>query len=212
MTFNDEVSSIQSETYVRSSSPSHRLLTSSYCSSSSWLYLLSWVRNHLITAALFRRGPSVSRGNRIFCHTMCLTVLLCPPRFLPLLYKHLWPGMLSVVLSLFSSPLVLCVYSSVMTVLFPSHHSTSALWRTASSVCLCCWPQQSKLSRTRVHRPIKRSLTVTHRVQAVVFIFEHLWIIFSFNPSLTLVVSLMWWCQHTPRTAGPVSSSSFTSP
>lgn len=33
---------------VRSSSPSHLLLTSSYCCSSSWLYLLSWVRKCVI--------------------------------------------------------------------------------------------------------------------------------------------------------------------
>lgn len=111
MTFNDEVSSIRSETYVRSSSPSHHLLTSSYCSSSSWLYLLSWVRKHLITAALFKGGPSVSRGNRIFCHTVCLTVLLSSQVSASSLQTPLTRYVEPVVLSLFFLPCsFVCVF------------------------------------------------------------------------------------------------------
>lgn len=99
----------------------------------------------------------------------------------------------------------------ITSLLLSSHRSTSALWRTALSVCLCCWPQQSKQSNGSVitthdmpavlppFRAHRQCLCLTTCVQ-----FSHAYVF--------LVVSQMWWCQRTPRTAGPVFSSLFTSP
>lgn len=76
-----DISLIQSETCVRSSSPSHRSLTSSSCCSSSWLYLLSWVRKQiLVLSTVLLLNVLLYEGD---------LSLLCPPRFLPVLSKHL---------------------------------------------------------------------------------------------------------------------------
>lgn len=71
---------VQSETCVRSSSPSHRLLTSFSCCSSSWLFLLCWVRKHIIFVTfhgiicshiLNWTAVIVFSEWRIFLHSLC---------------------------------------------------------------------------------------------------------------------------------------------
>lgn len=100
-----------------------------------------------------------------------------------------------------------------------SHPSTSAPWKTALSVCLCCWPQQSKIiiSSTQLFS-VLHILTRTHNMLAALLLLLHIANAFGSphvrgsDSFLFPAVSQMWWCQHTPRTAGPVFSSLFTSP
>lgn len=135
----------------------------------------------------------------------------------------------------------------------PSPCSTSAHWRTALSVCLCCWPQLSKFRNTwrslQLSVPVKRSsfqsslkmwfilaIIIIKKNRCTVWLVMSMFISMHIHPAANsnssnstfrasmycfslshvhlffFVVSLMWWCQHTPRTAGPVCSSSFTSP
>lgn len=163
---------VQSETCVRSSSPSHRLLTSFSCCSSSWLFLLCWVRKHIIFVTfhgiicshiLNWTAVIVFSEWRIFLHYLCdhcvfsLQVSASSLRTPPTQYVECWISKCGC-----NRRVMFSVCNSYFSMLL-SHPSTSAPWKTALSVCLCCWPQQSKIiiSSTQLFS-VLHILTRTH--------------------------------------------------
>lgn len=163
----DKVSLIQSETCVRSSSHSHLLLTSFCCCFSSWLYLLFLVRMIIFLSSFPETRIIKTDGMSseeiwfslvfAFHHILCLLQASASSPQTPLTrYVESFVSLTGVYLSSailatlgwFFSLCQFCVHLYFLSWTPSSHHSTSTLWRTALSACLCCWLQQSKHSST----------------------------------------------------------------
>lgn len=144
-------------------------------------------------------------------------------RFLPLLHKHRRPGEHNSA----SKSLAeirgwkfgfLFFFLSHFLVVFGTSCSkpcplTTVLQHAGEQPCQpLCAADHSKVS-------LKAQLSYHHGVRAIVPNFRT-WHSFASNLCLNMyffdlishAASLMWWCQHTPKTAGLVFSLSFTSP
>lgn len=201
--------------------PSPVALLHGYFCNVGWENILFFVTFHGIICSHILNWTAVIVFSewRIFLHSLCdhclfsLQVSASSLRTPPTQYVECWISKCGC-----NSTVMFSVCNSYFSMLL-SHPSTSAPWKTALSVCLCCWPQQSKIiiSSTQLFS-VLHILTRTHNMLAALLLLllianavgsPH---VRGSDSFLFPAVSQMWWCQHTPRTAGPVCSSLFTSP